>query len=129
MDVRTQTRSIESSVEPKAVLELLADARRLPEWAPGFADTVEGDDRQGWRVTKDADAFEISVVVRQEACTVDYLREVSPGLVGGAYLRVTPVLGGGSSVVITVPVIGDPAAVAATLDEELVTLTRLAEAN
>jgi hypothetical protein len=130
MDVQTQTqtRSIESSVEPEAVLDLLADARRLPEWAPGFADTVEGGEGQAWKVTKDADAFEISVVVRPDACTVDYLREVAPGLVGGAYLRVTPLMGGGSSVVITVPVIGDPAAVAATLDEELVTLTRLAEA-
>ncbi len=60
MDVRnqTQTRSIESDVEPKAFLELLADARRLPEWAPGFADKVEGDERQGWKVTKDDDAFD-----------------------------------------------------------------------
>jgi hypothetical protein len=128
MDARTQTRSIESAAEPEAVLGLLADARRLPEWAPGFADAVEGDPRQGWKVTKNSDAFEIRVVVQQEARTVDYLREVAPGLVGGAYLRVTPLMGGGSSVVITVPVIGDPAAVATTLDEELVTLTRLAEA-
>jgi hypothetical protein len=127
MDARTKTRSIESAVEPGAVLELLADARRLPEWAPGFADAVEGDERAGWKVTKDGAAFEIRVVVQPEARTVDYLREVAPGLVGGAYLRVTPLMGGGSSVVITVPVIGDPDAVAAILDEELVTLTRLAE--
>ncbi|HEX4018468.1 MAG TPA: SRPBCC family protein [Frankiaceae bacterium] len=129
MDAQTQTRSIESRVEPKAVMALLADARRLPEWAPGFADTVEGDERQGWTVTKDADAFEIRVVVQRDACTVDYLRDIAPGLTGGAYLRVTPLIGGGSSVVITVPVIGDPAAVAATLDEELVALTRLARAS
>jgi hypothetical protein len=110
------------------VLDLLADPRRLPEWAPGFADTIEGDEQHGWKVTKDGGAFQIRVVIQQEARTVDYLREVAPGLVGGAYLRVTPLMGGGSSVVITVPVIGDPNAVAATLDEELVTITRLAQA-
>jgi Polyketide cyclase / dehydrase and lipid transport len=127
MDSRTQTRSIESAVEPEAVLRLLADARRLPEWAPGFADAVEGDPHQGWRVTKDSDAFEIrSSSSRRRAPSTICARW--PGPVGGAYLRVTPLMGGGSSVVITVPVIRDPAAVAATLDEELVTLTRLAEA-
>ena len=128
MGAQTQTRSIESAAPPAAILELLADARRLPEWAPGFADAVAGDEGQGWTVTKDSDAFEIRVVVQHEARTVDYLREVAPGLVGGAYLRVTPLMGGGSSVVITVPVIGDPDAVAATLDEELLTITRLAQA-
>jgi hypothetical protein len=129
MDVRTQTRSIESAADPGEVLRLLADARRLPEWAPAFADEVVGDERQGWHVTKDAGAFDISVVVQHEARTVDYLREVAPGVVGGAYLRVTPLLGGGSSVVITVPVVGgDAAAVAQTLDEELAAITRLAEA-
>jgi hypothetical protein len=127
MDVRTQTRSLDTEADPGAVLNLLADARRLPEWAPAFADEVVGDDAQGWKVTKDADAFDIRVVVQPEARTVDYLREVAPGLVGGAYLRVTPVMGGGSSVVITVPVVGgDPNAVAQTLDEELAALTRLA---
>jgi hypothetical protein len=127
MDVRTQTRSLDTEADPGAVLKLLADARRLPEWAPAFADEVTGDHAQGWKVTKDADAFDISVVVQPQARTVDYLREVAPGLVGGAYLRVTPVMGGGSSVVITVPVVGgDPAAVAQTLDEELAALTLLA---
>jgi hypothetical protein len=111
------------------VLKLLADASRLPEWAPAFADTVARDGTQGWKVTKDADAFEISVVVQEDSRTVDYLREVAPGLVAGAYLRVTPMVGGGSSVVITVPVVGgDPAEVAQTLDTELATLTRLAQA-
>jgi Polyketide cyclase / dehydrase and lipid transport len=130
MDARTQTRSIESGAEPAAVLELLADARRLPEWAPAFADHVEGGDRKGWRVTKDGDEFEIQVVSRREAQTVDYLREIAPGLVAGAYLRVTPRLGGGSVVVITVPVPpdGDPGATAITLNAELAALRRLAEA-
>ncbi|HEX4431738.1 MAG TPA: SRPBCC family protein [Frankiaceae bacterium] len=128
MDTQTSTRSIESTAPPGAVLDILADARRLPEWAPGFADTIEGDQKHGWRVTKDSDAFEIRVVVQQEARTVDYLRQVAPGLVGGAYLRVTPLMGGGSSVVITVPVIGDPDVVAATLDAELAAITRLAQA-
>jgi hypothetical protein len=129
MPSRTQTRSLESAADPAAVLDLLADARRLPEWAPAFADEVVGDQSGGWKVTKDDDAFEIRVVAQQEAGTVDYLREIAPGVVGGAYLRVNPVIGGGSVVVITVPIAPDGAeAAAATLDEELATLTRLAAA-
>jgi hypothetical protein len=129
VNIRTQTRSTETEADPSAVLAVLVDARRLPEWAPAFADKVVGDERGGWKVTKDTDAFEIKVVSQAEAGTVDYTREVAPGVVGGAYLRVTPVLGGGSSVVITVPVVaGDPDAVAATLDDELAALTRLAQA-
>ena len=128
VNTRTQTRSTETDADPSAVLAVLADARRLPEWAPAFADEVVGDDRSGWRVTKDADAFEIKVITQSEAGTVDFTREVAPGIVGGAYVRVTPVLGGGSSVVITVPVVsGDPDAVAATLDDELAALARLAQ--
>ena len=41
--------------------------------------------------------------MKQDAGTVDYLREIAPGREGGAYIRVIPRPGGGSVVVMTVP--------------------------
>ena len=89
------------------LVEISKDARNLPRWAPAFADAVEAEasgapDR--WQVEKDGKAFSIQAVVQEAARTVDYLREVRPGITGGAYLRVLPRLGGGSVVVMTVPV-------------------------
>ncbi len=87
---RTETQSIESEVEPSAVVALIADPRRIPEWAPAFADTVDGNDQSGWRVSKDGRQFSVRVAVNPDAGTADYLREVAPGREGGAYLRALP---------------------------------------
>jgi hypothetical protein len=124
---RTATRSIETNAEPAAVVSLLADARRIPEWAPAFADEVTGDAESGWRVTKDGRTFSLRVVVGADAGTVDYLRDIAPGREGGAYVRSTPRPGGGSVVVMTVPVIPDvnPTDISLTLRDELIALTRL----
>jgi hypothetical protein len=64
------------------------------------------------------------VAVSLESRAVDYLRQVAPGREGGAYIRVTPRLGGGSVIVMTLPVppSADQTAVAATLTRELTAL-------
>jgi hypothetical protein len=126
---RTATQSLECDTEPSALLALIGDPRQIPRWAPAFADTVTGAQSPGWLVTKDGQTFALRVLARPEAGTVDYLRHIAPGLEGGAYLRVVPRLGGGSVIVITVPVPpgGDPTAVAETLRSELSAVARLAE--
>ena len=125
--VRTETQSIESSAEPDDVVALLVDLRRVPDWAPAFADTVVGDARAGWRASKDGREFAVRVAVNKDAGTVDYLREVSPGREGGAYLRAVPRPGGGTVIVMTLPLLPDvdPADVAATLTAELSALAEL----
>jgi Polyketide cyclase / dehydrase and lipid transport len=124
---RSQTQSIEVDAAPDDVVALLADATRLPEWAPGFADLVVGSRETGWVATKNGRDFPVRVPVAVQAGTVDYLRETSPGREAGAYLRAVPRMGGGTVVVMTLPVLreGDPAEVAAILTEELSALANL----
>ena len=126
---RTETQSAESDAPVADIVALLADAGRLPEWAPGFADEVRDDARTGWQVTKDGRIFTLQVAVSLDAGTVDYLREVAPGRIGGAYLRAIPRPGGGSVIVMTLPLLpgADPASTAATLAAELTALVSLAE--
>lgn len=121
------TQSIESDVAPDAVVALLADPRRIPDWAPAFADAVAGDPQSGWRVFEDGQEFGLRVAVSRDARAVDYLREVAPGREGGAYLRAVPRPGGGSVIVMTLPLPpgSDPATVAATLHDELGVLAAL----
>jgi hypothetical protein len=108
---------------------LLADPRHLPAWAPGFAEAITGDERRGWQAVREGKSFAFRVVAARPARTVDYLREVAPGRIAGAYLRVLPGPAGGSVVVMTLPVPPgtEPAGVVATLRAELAALTGLAE--
>ena len=84
-------------------MALLTDPRRIPDWAPAFADLVTEYNQSGWRALKSGRTFALRVVMKQDAGTVDYLREIAPGREGGAYIRVIPRPGGGSVVVMTVP--------------------------
>ena len=126
---RTETQSIESEAAVAAVLTVLVDATRIPEWAPAFADSVSADTVSGWRATKDGRDFALRVAVNQDAGTVDYLRELAPGQDGGAYIRVIPRPKGGSVIVMTLPLLPDvnQADTAATLDRELTALVSLVE--
>jgi len=126
---RTETQSIESQATRAAVIALLADATRLPEWAPAFADRVAGDPDSGWQATKDGRDFSLRVAIDEDAGTVDYLRDVSPGREGGAYIRAVPRPGGGSVIIMTLPLLPgvDRADAAATLAQELARLVSLAE--
>lgn len=85
------------------MIAVLANATRIPEWAPASADRVVGDHRSGWQATKDGRDLIPRVAVDEGAGTVDYLREVAPGREGGAYIRATPRPGGGSVVIMTLP--------------------------
>lgn len=109
------------------VLAVLADVSRLPVWAPGFADQVTGDATAGWQVSKNGHRFELHVQVNERAATVDYLRQLTSGHYGGAYLRSTPRPGGGSVTTKTMPVPPSehPVDRAAVLDSELGNLARL----
>lgn len=125
------TQSIEAAAEPAAVVALLADPTRIPDWAPAFADAVTGDDQSGWRATKDGQGFTVRVVTQRDADTVDYLREITPGSESGAFIRVLPRPGGGSVIVMTLPLVpgAEQAAVAATLHDELNALMTLVESR
>jgi carbon monoxide dehydrogenase subunit G len=72
--IRSVTSTISIAAPPSAVLDLVGDARTLPDWAPGFAQSVraEGDH---WRVN---DAALIDVVVSREHGTVDIVSAEPP---------------------------------------------------
>ncbi len=132
MKTRTVTRSVETDVEPDAILEILADARHLPQWASGFADAVAAGPDGDWLVTKDGRVFSIRVEVERSHGTVDYVRETAPGQKEGAFLRVLPRPGGGSVAIMTLPVAaigGDALAVTGILDQELRTLVGIGESR
>jgi hypothetical protein len=131
MDDRTRTGSAETAADPGSVVGLLADAGRLPAWAPAFADAVTSAGGSRWRAVKEGRDFGLRTAVNLDAGTVDYLREIAPGREGGAYLRVVPRPGGGSVVIMTLPVPpgADPAVVASTLENELAALKDLAEGD
>jgi hypothetical protein len=127
MPARTVTRSTETDREPDAILKVLMDPRRIPRWAPLFADAIEVDAQGGWQVSKDGSVFNLKVVIAQPSRTVDYLREVAPGKEGGAYLRVLQRPGGGSVVVMTLPIPAgvDAETVDRIINEELGNLVSL----
>jgi hypothetical protein len=129
VSARSQTQGIETDAEPAAVVSLLSDGTRIPEWAPGFADRVEHTTDGRWRVTKGDNQFDIDIVVNVQASTVDYVREIAPGRTGGLRSRAVPRLGGGTVVVVTLPVLpaSTPSDVAGILTEELATLAGLLE--
>jgi hypothetical protein len=120
---------METDVQAGQLVSVLADPALLPQWAPSFADQVTGDSGVGWQVTKDGRQFTLRVVANREAKTVDYLREVAPGREGGAFIRVVPRPGGGSVVIMTLPLLPetDSADTAATLARELAALVALAK--
>jgi uncharacterized protein YndB with AHSA1/START domain len=84
---RAETRSITIAAAPEAVLDVVADARRLPEWAPRFAQAVRPDGDE-WLVDTGAGELRIALRVSRELGTVDPLRPGGPPR--GAFLRVVP---------------------------------------
>lgn len=128
---RTATASIELEVEPDKVLEILADPRLLPQWAPAFAEDVVAAGADGWQVRKDGRVFYLKAEFHEPAGTLDYIREISPGKRGGAYLRVLPGPSGGSVVIMTVPIPAGQVSqtVREGLDLELKSLRRLAQSR
>jgi Polyketide cyclase / dehydrase and lipid transport len=128
--IRSVTGSIESDARPEIVVGILRDGSRIPEWAPAFADTVTPDG-EAWRATRAGSDFTFTVIAVGEAGTVDYVREIAPGVLGGAYLRAVPRPGGGSVITMTLPVRSgvDPDESRATLTAELIGLEALASVH
>ena len=131
MPPRTVTETIETDGEPDAIVAILIDPKSLPQWAPGFADTIEPLGPAIWRVIKGDRIFEVEVAFERSRRTVDYLREVAPGKKSGAYIRVLPRPGSGSVVVMTLPIPagGDSNAVTAILKQELSDLVELSQSR
>jgi hypothetical protein len=129
MEIQTVTRALETDLEPDGIYKSLVDVSLLPKWAPVFADAIEAVDASVFRVTKGGDVFDMELHVNESALTVDYLRSMSNGRKGGAYIRVTPKPLGGCVVTMTVPVGPNttPDEVAATLEQELEALVKLVD--
>jgi hypothetical protein len=126
---RAETRSISIAAAPEAVVALVGDARRLPDWAPAFASSV-APEGGAWRIGTGEGSFTIVVEVSTEGGTVDLLSTADRRR--GAFLRAVP-NGGGSELLFTLlfPDGTDPAAVdaqMATVDGELASVRSLCEA-
>lgn len=126
---RTETRTIAIAAPPEAVLDVVGDATRLPEWAPAFAHAVRPDG-EGWIVESGGAEFPIRLRVAPEHGTVDILAAAE--LPRGAFARVIP-SGAGSEFLFTLsfPPGTEEAAVVAqmqTVEAELQTVRALSEA-
>lgn len=121
------TRSLETSAPPDAILSVLRDIRRLPDWAPGFAERVMETNDGNWLVIKGERQFVVAVLVHEKSGTIDYVRELSSGRTGGAYFRVLPGPVAGSIIIATLPVpLGSTEVDAISIaDSELEGLVRL----
>jgi uncharacterized protein YndB with AHSA1/START domain len=82
---RAETRSVTIAATPAAVLRLVGDPLRLPEWAPRFARAVEPQGEH-WLVDDGANRFAIDVRVAPEHGTVDLVSPADP--TRGAFSRV-----------------------------------------
>jgi len=129
MPPQTVTHAVESASEPTKLFNLLSEIENIPMWAPVFADKIERISDSRCRVIKNREAFEVEVFTNPVAGTVDYIREMTEGKRGGAYIRVTPLPLGGSSISMTVPIAANTTAadVAKILEQELAELVRLAQ--
>jgi hypothetical protein len=84
---RAETRSVSIAAPPAAVLALVADPQRLPEWAPAFARGAQPDGDE-WLIDTREGQARITVRVSPEHGTVDLLRATDP--TRGAFSRVVP---------------------------------------
>lgn len=123
-----ETRSISIAAPPEAVLAVVGDARRLPDWAPAFATAVE-QEGDHWLIGSGEERFPIIVRVSDEHGTIDLL---PPGnATFGARMRVLHNYEGSELVFTLVfPSGTDPEAIGAqmeTVEAELETVRTLVE--
>ena len=95
----TQTRSIAIAAPPEAVIALLADGARLPEWAPRFASEARAE-ADHWVIDSDGQEVRIQIKASADFGTVDYLSADDERI--GAFTRVIP-NGEGSEFLFTLP--------------------------
>jgi len=127
---RAETRSISIAAPPETVLELLSDARRLPDWAPAFALAVEPAG-QDWLIDSGAGQLRVRLRASVEHGTVDLLRPNDPSR--GARMRVLSNENGSEFLFTLIfPAGADDKSVAqqmATVEAELRTVRDLCEAK
>ncbi|WP_134738099.1 SRPBCC family protein [Nocardioides sp. 503] len=122
------TRSAAIAAPPHTVIDLVADPRRLPEWAPAFAARVEERGGGVWTVATGPGPGRDIRVRRSDALgVVDFVSVGQPDR--GAFLRVLRD-GPGSHVTFTIvfPAEADPEAVAEEMrgvEQELAALGEL----
>ena len=128
MHIQTVTSAAESDFEPSKLYSVLAEPSNIPKRAPAFADAIERISGTRYRVTKNGQDFNLEVSLHQSAGAVDYIREMSGGKRGGAYIRVTPRPLSGSTITMTVPIGPNTTKsdVENTVKQELADLIRLA---
>jgi hypothetical protein len=128
LSIQSVTRAIEASAHPEVFMRILSDAQKIPQWAPEFADSVQLVESGRYRASKGKQAFFLDLIQNAAASTVDYLRDLPDGNRGGAYIRVLPLLRGGSVVIMTLLTRADVSneELADTLEEELAALVQLA---
>jgi hypothetical protein len=124
----TRTQSI--AAPPAAVLAVVADGARLPDWAPAFAPAAEHERDDRWLIGTGEGRFAIRIRADHASGTVDLLSPDDPTL--GAFLRVVPNREG-SELLFTLffaDAVGPEAIAAqmATVEEELATVRALVEA-
>src|SRR5689334_16166519 len=85
--VRVETRSVSIDAPPETVLDLVADPRNLPRWAPNAATAVR-QDGDAWLIQNGRGEARIIVHVSREHGTVDLLGAGDPRQ--GAFTRVLP---------------------------------------
>jgi hypothetical protein len=125
----TVTESVELESQTDAVFLFTSNASHIPAWAPNFAPRISQLSENVWNVDGPQGNFLLQVTADQRSGTIDFTREVRPGVNGGAYLRVIPKAGGGSVVTMTAPIPSGSTQerVRAILCSELQTLRRLVD--
>jgi hypothetical protein len=127
---RAETRTITLTATPESVVAYLADARHLPDWAPGFAETIEHDHDDVWRIPGEGGPRRVRVKVAKDHGVVDFVSADAPNL--GLFARVVPNLAGAELIFsLFFPEATEPAAVdaqMAVVDQELKTVRERVEA-
>ncbi|WCB96460.1 hypothetical protein DSM104299_05219 [Baekduia alba] len=128
---RAETRTLAIPAPPAAVLRVVADPLRLPEWAPKFAQAVTPDGDL-WRIDTGAGDLVVEVRTHPEAGTVDLLRPGGDTTIGARLRAIAS--GDGTELLFTILFpsgVDEPAVAAqmAVVEEELETVSRLAQAG
>ncbi len=89
---RAETRTTSISAPPDQVFALLSNARRLPEWAPAFAQAVTHEHDDIWEVQTERGELRTAVRAAAAPRTVDIVSADAPHR--GLFARVVPNLSG-----------------------------------
>jgi hypothetical protein len=86
--MRSDTQSVTMEVPVDQVFAMVADPRRLPEWAIGFAQAVTPRSGGGWTVRTGTGEVALEVESDKARGTVDFHMQPAPGVTVVAWSRV-----------------------------------------